>query len=189
VVCVDPAFGETTLQVAQIAHEAGLPVVTCDSRADSALARIAAVNVVSGEMMAREYPEANSKPEVRAALFDEYLERSPGLVVFTAGTGPVWYGRGRRSALGAGCCEPGRRFEMETFSIEVVDSAGAGDSFRGGLIHGMLRGWCDADMVRFACAVAALVCTTAPGCLYPPTAEQVSELITRHGHAAPGGTE
>jgi sugar/nucleoside kinase (ribokinase family) len=65
---------------------------------------------------------------------------------------------------------------MQPFKVEVIDSAGAGDSFRGGLIYAMLQGWSDEKSVRFACATAALICTTAPGCVNPPSLEQVMKL-------------
>jgi sugar/nucleoside kinase (ribokinase family) len=70
---------------------------------------------------------------------------------------------------------------LPPFPVEVIDSAGAGDSFRGGLVFGMLRGWSDEDSLRFASAVAALVCTTAPGCVNPPTFEQVRDFLSNRG--------
>ncbi len=185
IVCVDPAFGETTLTVARTAKALGKPLVTCDARADSELARLADVVAVSGEMMAREYPAALSDPEARERLFDEYLERCPGLVVFTAGSRPLWFGRGRMAPASAGRATPGVRGELPPFPVEVIDSAGAGDSFRGGLIFGMLHGWRDEDTVRFACAVAALICTTAPGCVNPPTLAQVRAFLEARGAALP----
>ncbi len=166
VVCVDPSFGETTLLVARTAKEAGKPLVTSDARHDSPLAALADVNAVSGELMGRDYPEALQTEEARLALFEKYVEHAPGLVVFTAGSRPAWYAR-RGEA----------RREMAPFVVDVVDSAGAGDSFRGGLIYGLLQGWPDDQAVRFASAVAALVCTTAPGCLNPPTLAQVDALL------------
>lgn len=187
IVCVDPAFGETTLQVARAARAHGKPLVTCDARADSELARLADVVVVSGEMMAREYPAAKADGEAREQLFGEYLRRCPGLVVFTAGSRPLWYGRGRPEGAAAGGAVPGGRRELPPFSVEVVDSAGAGDSFRGGLIYGMLRGWTDDDSVRFACAVAALICRSVPGCVNPPTLEQVCEFLVSCGAPLPEG--
>lgn len=185
VVCVDPAFGETTLLVARKAKAAGKPLVTCDARADSELARLADVVAVSGEMMEREYPQAMRDPAARERLFAEYVEHCPGLVVFTAGSQPLWYARGSAAQPGPGRAAPGVRCEQPPFPVEVVDSAGAGDSFRGGLIYGMLRGWSDADTVRFACAVAALICTTAPGCVNPPTIEQVRGLLVARGAPQP----
>lgn len=181
IVCVDPAFGETTLAVARAARAAGLPLVTCDARHDSPLGALADVNAVSGELIEREYPAAMRSEDERARLFEAYLETAPGLVVFTAGSRPAWFGRGRRCAAAPGRVAPGERHEMPPFSVEVVDSAGAGDSFRGGLIYGLLRGWSDADTLRFASAVAALICTTAPGCVHPPTLAQVQDFLAARG--------
>ena len=175
VVSVDPAFGETTLTVARAAREAGRPLVSCDARHDAPLTALADVLVVSGELLAREYPEAAATPLLRERLFRDYVARCPGLVIFTSGSGPVWYQRAGDSD----------RRELAPFAVDVVDSAGAGDSFRGGVIYGLLQGWADAEILRFACAVAALVCTTAPGCVHPPTLDQVSRFLAERGHILP----
>jgi sugar/nucleoside kinase (ribokinase family) len=172
VVCVDPSFGETTLAVARAAKAAGKPLVTSDAQLDSELAALADAVVISAELMARDHRSALESEAEREKLFERYLERCPELVVFTSGSRPLWHSRGG-----------GERRETEPFPIEVVDSAGAG--FRGGLIYGLLRGWTDEETVRFASAVAALVCTTAPGCVNPPTLEQVLELLERNGQALP----
>jgi sugar/nucleoside kinase (ribokinase family) len=172
VACVDPAFGAATLAVAEAALAAGIPLVACDARHDARLANLSAALVVSNELIRREYPGADRDPAARRELFERYRENVPGLVVFTAGSGATWFGR-----------RGGERLEMPAFPVEVIDSAGAGDSFRGGLVHGMLSGWSDEEAVRFASAVAALVCTTAPGCVHPPTREQVGLLLRAHGHA------
>jgi len=170
VVCVDPAFGEATLVVARTARAAGQPLASCDAKPDSELTAACDLMVISGEFLQREFPLALKDQAVRAALFVEYQARCPGLVVFTSGSRPLWYGR-RGEA----------RREQVPFPVEVVDSAGAGDSFRGAMIHGMLRGWSDEESVRFACAVAALVCTTAPGCLDSPTATKVEAFLRKCG--------
>lgn len=178
VVSVDPAFGDTTLAVARAAREAGRPLVSCDARHDAPLSGMADVMIISGELIAREYPDAARSDEARGHLFESYRARCPGLVIFTSGSRPLWYGR-------AG---DGARREMPPFAVEVVDSAGAGDSFRGGLIHGMLHGWSDEASIRFACAVAALICTTAPGCVHPPTLDQVRRFLAERGHDLPAAS-
>lgn len=176
IACVDPSFGEATLLVARTAKAANKPLVTCDARADAPLTALADAIVISGEFLHREYPGAVNPGEPRERLFGDYLVRCPGLVVFTAGSSPLWYGRGGDSV----------RRELPSFPVKVVDSAGAGDSFRGGLIFGLLRGWSDEHSLRFACAVAALICTTAPGCVNPPTLEQVHDFLAqRGGHPLP----
>jgi len=171
VVALDSTFGEATLAVARAAAAAGRPMVTYDARHDSELAAGAAALIISGEYLRREYPPAAADEAGRAALFARYRERCPGLVVFTAGAGPLWWGR----------AADGRRRELAAFPVQVVDSAGAGDSFRGGLIYAMLHGWDDATAVRFAAAVAALVCTRAPGCVHPPTLAEIQQLLSTAG--------
>jgi sulfofructose kinase len=171
VACVDPSFGEATLLVARTAKAAGKPLVTCDARADSPLAALADVIVISNEFLRREYPAAVPLGPARDRLFTEYLARCSGLVVFTNGSAPIWFARSGETV----------RRELPPFPVEVVDSAGAGDSFRGGLIYGLLRGWPDEESVRFACAIAALICTTAPGCVHPPTLDQVKTFLAARG--------
>jgi sugar/nucleoside kinase (ribokinase family) len=174
---VDSTFGDATLAAARQAAAAGIPMVTYDARPDSELAATAAALIISGEFLRREYPAVAAGEDERAGLFALYLDRCPGLVVFTAGAGPIWWGRGRPRD-GA---EPGRRHELAPFRVTVVDSAGAGDSFRGGLVYGMLQGWSDAECVRFAAATAALVCTRAPGCVHPPTLAEIRQLLSAAG--------
>lgn len=167
IVCVDPSFGEATLRVAQAAHSAGRPLVTCDARADAPLTALAEAIVISREFLLREYPDAAVPGTARELLFASYVARCPGLVVFTAGSQPLWYDRN----------PGGIRRELPPFAVNVIDSAGAGDSFRGGLIYGMLQGWSDLETLRFASAIAALVCTTAPGCVNPPTLPEVHAFL------------
>ena len=175
--CVDPSFGEATLAVARIAKVVGKPLVTSDAPFDSELASLADAVVISGELMARDYPEALESEDEREKLFEKYLDRCPGLVIFTAGSRPLWYSRGRSSEPAPGAVPAGERRERAPFPTKLVDSAGAGDSFRGGLIYGTLQGWSDDETVRFASAVASLICTTAPDCVHPPSLGQVRELL------------
>jgi sugar/nucleoside kinase (ribokinase family) len=177
VVCVDPSFGEATLATARAAKAAAIPLVTSDAPYESELAALADVVAISGELMARDYPQALETETAREELFEKYLALCCGLVVFTSGSRPLWYARGRNSEPAPGRVPPGERRELAPIRVEVVDSAGAGDSFRGGLIYGLLQGWSDDETVRFASALASLVCMTTPGYVNPPALEQVHELI------------
>jgi len=162
--CVDPTFGEASLLVARHAAQAGVPLVSSDARPDSELARKASALIVSPELLSRDFPD-----EDWADLFEQYLRVCPGLVVFTFGAEPVWFGRDGRHT-------------MRPFHVDAVDTAGAGDSFRAGIIYAMLQGWDDERAVRFACAVAALVCTTAPGAMNSPRLDEVEAFLQRSGH-------
>lgn len=163
---VDPAFGEATSAVARFARELGIPLAACDTAPEGELAKSSAMLAISNEFLRREFPGTDVPGPDREALFRRYLEACPGLVIFTSGSGTIRFGRKGRPPE-----------ELAPFRVEVIDSAGAGDSFRGGLAWGLLQGMSDRDTVRFAAAVAALVCTTTPGCVHPPSREQVEELL------------
>jgi len=188
IACIDSTFGGSTLAAARQAFTRGIPVVTFDPRHDSELAARASAMIISGELIRREYPAAAANEDERARLFETYRQHCPGLVVFTAGARPIWWVRGakppgepdHRSGLPAA----GERHEQPPFRVPVVDTAGAGDSFRAGIIYGMLQGWPDAESVRFAAATAALICTRAPGCLHPPSLEEIRALLSA-GRAQP----
>ncbi len=169
IACIDSTFGESTLAAARLAAAHKVPAVTFDPRHDAELTRLSAVVIISGELIRREYPAAAASEAERARLFGLYRKQCPGLIVFTAGSRPIWWARGPG--------EPGDRHEQAPYPVEVVDSAGAGDSFRGGIIYGMLQGWSDAECVRLAAATAALICTRAPGCVHPPSLEEIQALM------------
>ena len=185
IVSVDPTFGESTLAAVRSAVALGKPVATYDARHDSELTAKAAAVIVSNEFIRREYPAAAASDAERAGLFARYLDSSAGLVVFTAGSQPVWWGQGRtRPPEASGAVFPsdaqrGERHELAPFRVTAVDTAGAGDSFRAGIIYGMLQNWPEETGVRFACATAALVCTRAPGCVHPPTLAEIQMLLAR----------
>lgn len=164
IVCVDPPFREESTLVGKFAVELGIPFVSVDSAFDQFLSSHAAAVVLSGEFRNREYPQAEI-----SELFSEYQARAQGLVVFTTGGGDVLYGRKGDSP---------KRFKP--FSVQVVDSAGAGDSFRAGVAYGLLQNWNDDKTIQFASAVAGLVCERIPGVLKSPRLAEVMRLIQRH---------
>ena len=63
------------------------------------------------------------------------------------------------------------------YRVPVVDTTGAGDTFRAGFIYGLLQGWPLDRQLDFACAAAALNCTAvgARGCIQ--TVETIEELM------------
>lgn len=164
--CVDPSFGEATLAVARAARRHGKLLASCDAHPDSELAACCDLLVISNEYLHREFPGAVADGKEREELFSRYCASCPGLVVFTAGSRPLWHARGAS-----------KRREFPPFRIAVKDSAGAGDSFRGAMLDGLLAGWSDEECVRHASAVAALVCLSTPGCVNSPTREEVRSFL------------
>jgi sugar/nucleoside kinase (ribokinase family) len=161
IVCVDPPFQAESALVGTYAIELGVPFVSIDCPYDQALSSAAAAVIISGEFRNREYPQAEL-----SELFAEYQQRAQGLVVFTVGDSAILYGR---RGL------PGRQFKP--YPVQVIDSAGAGDSFRAGVVYGMLMQWSDDQIIQYAAAVAALVCASFPGVLNSPTHAEVMRFI------------
>jgi 5-dehydro-2-deoxygluconokinase len=60
--------------------------------------------------------------------------------------------------------------------VDVVNGLGAGDSFGGSLIHGLLRGWPLEKTLRYANAAGAIVASRLECSTAMPTAEEVAEL-------------
>jgi sugar/nucleoside kinase (ribokinase family) len=165
IVCVDPPFQAESALVGTYAVELGIPFVSIDCPYDQALSSAAAAVILSGEFRNRQYPQAEL-----SELFAEYQQRAQGLVVFTVGDDVILYGR--RGA-------PSRQFKP--YRVKVIDSAGAGDSFRAGVIYGMLQKWDDDQTIQYAAAVAGLVCASFPGVLNSPTHAEVMQFIQEQG--------
>lgn len=96
--------------------------------------------------------------------------QSPKILVVKRGArGVSLYPRG-----GPSCHVPG-------FSVEVVNTVGAGDAFASGLIYGYLQGWAWQQCARFGNACGALT-VTRHGCAAAlPYLAEVQEFLKLHG--------
>ncbi|MCR5802405.1 MAG: carbohydrate kinase family protein [Lachnospiraceae bacterium] len=158
---IDPFFGEESLKAAVICNELGIPFVTIDSRHDSKLHRMAAVNVVSKECTSEHYK--NMSPEEIMKLMQAETD---GLTIITQGAGEMLYARrGEEIHL------------MKPFSVEVKSTLGAGDTFKAGCVYGLLQGLNDEELVRFASACSGIAVSRFPLPLNPPRIEEVRGLI------------
>lgn len=164
IVCLDPFFGAASAQAARWCRDASVPYVTVDTLPDSDLARHAAAVIISEEFALRSF---DSEPEETVSLFSRHCE---GLVVFTRGSKPLIYSR-----------RDTEQTQFEPFEVEARDTTGAGDSFRAGLIYGMLAGYGDARLIQTASAVAAMVSERVPGVLNSPTAGELERFIGSKG--------
>ena len=163
IVCLDPFYGETSLRVAQIATDANVPVVTVDCPADSPLLEHASAVVIAESFVRENYAGLDT-----AAVFDRYVAATRGLVVFTFGAAPLWYARQGDTVKRA-----------PAYVVDSVDTAGGGDSFRAGIVYGLLQAWTDEETIEFAAALAALNCTRTPGVLNAPTYDEVRAFQRR----------
>ncbi|HKM00096.1 MAG TPA: PfkB family carbohydrate kinase [Mobilitalea sp.] len=162
VVGIDPWFQEKTDKVVQICRENKVPYVTLDCSYDSDCHRYSAINILSNEFLAPSYKEYD-----RTALFKKYTDNTDGLVIFTLGSKEIMYGR-----------RGGKPQLFTPYSVSVVSTLGAGDSFKAGCVYALLHHMEDTSVVRFAAATAACACTVFPLPLNPPTLEKIHSFIT-----------
>jgi len=161
VVCLDPFFKEPARRISQLAFDAGVPVVTVDCPYDDPLLEHTSAVVIAESYINENYPTHDME-----GLFREYRSATAGLVIFTFGDAPAWYGSADDTIK-----------YRQPFPVNPVDTTGGGDSFRAGIVFGFLQGWSEDKMLEFAAAVAAINCTRFPGVLDSPTCEEVLQFI------------
>ncbi len=164
VVGLDPWFEEMTQKVVTICKDHHIPYVTIDCPYDSETHKHCAINVLSNEFISNNYPNVD-----RTDLFQKYTENTDGLVIFTLGAKDIVYGRKGQ----AGTVQDKH---FKPYSVSVVSTLGAGDSFKAGCIYALLQNMNDDDTVRFAASTAACACTVFPLPLNPPTLDRVAAM-------------
>lgn len=163
IVNVDPFFGEASLEVVRLAKEHGKTTVTVDCKHDDVMYLETDIAVISAEFIRDAYPHQDVDTVLGA-----YRRANTGVGIFTFGSKGIRY------------TEQGGGYQIvQPYVIDPVDTAGAGDSFRAGIVYGTLQGWPVVQSIRFASAVAALVCQTIPGVLHSPSYEDVIAFMGR----------
>ncbi|MFC6061766.1 5-dehydro-2-deoxygluconokinase [Streptomyces ochraceiscleroticus] len=71
----------------------------------------------------------------------------------------------------------GRTAEVPPTPVEVINGLGAGDSFGGALVHGLLSGWELEPMMRYANAAGAIVAARLACSSAMPTATEVEAFL------------
>ena len=87
--------------------------------------------------------------------------------------------------LGARGCvaqADGERFEQSAFTIEPVDTTGAGDTFCGTFVAALSQGVPLADALQRATAASALACTRLGAQAGVPARAEVDALLARHAN-------
>lgn len=74
----------------------------------------------------------------------------------------------------------GQKFVFPSFSVEVVDTTGAGDAFHAGFIYGLLQKWSLQQTIHFASAVAALNCLHLGGRTGLPDLLTVEQFLVKN---------
>ena len=74
-----------------------------------------------------------------------------------------------------------RLIRMPAFTVEAVDTTGAGDVFHAGYIYGLLQEWDLERVVRFASALAAMKCLQMGGRKGIPRLADVMQFLRKQG--------
>ena len=160
-ICLDPFFKEASYRAAEIGARKRIPVITVDCGYDDPLLKHVSAIVIAESYIREKYPDYELED-----LFRLYQNNCEGLVIFTFGDKAIWYARPDQTAR-----------TLQPFAVEAVDTTGGGDSFRAGIVYGFVKGWTDEQMIDFAAAVAAIVCTRFPGVLNAPTHDEVMDFM------------
>lgn len=109
-----------------------------------------------------------------AALATPLLERGPGLVVVTLG------------ARGAVACRPGHPpLHQPAFTVDAVDTLGAGDAFTAGLAAGLVQGRPLEECLERAAACGAIVAGRIGVFDALPTADDLDRFLAGAGQERP----
>lgn len=146
IVALDPFYPKESLWIAKKSIENNIPYVTLDSSYDDFVAQNADVIIISQDFISWTYPEID-----KDELFKLYQNSCSGLVIFTSGSDEVKYSRRGQEIK-----------SVKPYNIDPVDTTAAGDTFRSGIIYGILNEMSDEDIVNFANAVSACVCLSVP---------------------------
>jgi sugar/nucleoside kinase (ribokinase family) len=161
---VDDEDQDAAIRAAVLARHAGIPVTSDIERLTERTAElVAAVSVpILNEHL---LPALTGEADVERAL--RRLRRThPGLLGVTLGANGAAMLDGDDFIVDAGV------------AVDAVDTTGAGDVFRAGIIYGILRGWPPRELLRFANAAAAISCMRAGAMASVPALAEVESRLS-----------
>jgi len=165
---VDDVDRPAALYACVVARSAGVPVTSdIEQASDGVEALIGAVTHPIFDHNAPAVLTGESDPERALRKLRRF---NPGLLCMTLGEG------------GAAALEGDRFHAAPAVPVKAVDTTGAGDVFRAGMIYGLLQGWEVPALLRFANAAAAVSCTRPGAIASVPTLNEVNDLLTNTSH-------
>ena len=160
---VDGGAGDAGIRACGVASDLGKPIVAMDYTQIPSVCRMASLSIASRDDL--EGDKWGTDLQILAACL---RDRYGSTFIITNGE------RGCAVAIGGAT---GEAMSLRSYPpIEVVDTTGAGDVFRAGMIYGHLRGWDVIESAQFASAAAALNCGALGGWAGVPSVEKVQEF-------------
>jgi len=115
-----------------------------------------------------EQTDGNAARDDQATANTWFAHKAKIVVVKHGGDGSVAFTR------------DGQVFRGKTFPANVVKTFGAGDSFAGAFIYGLMQGWSIDRCQQYGSASASIVVSSHSCSDAMPTIEQIEEVIARH---------
>jgi ribokinase len=170
---LDGQFMPAAIQAARWARETGVKVCFDGNHPRPSLDKL--LPLVDWLVVAHSFPTVYTGLHDEEAAARALLSYGAEVLVVTQGEN------------GCRVLSSGDSFQVSGFAVEAVDTTGAGDSFHGGFLYGMLQGWDLRRVATFANAVAAINCQTLGGRRGLPTRAQVDAFLEQLGCRQHGG--
>lgn len=123
--------------------------------------------------------------------FDVLEDRKEGTKGDDRETAEMWFGHRAKIVLvkhggdGSICItKNGNRYKGMTFPANVVKTFGAGDSFAGAFIYGLMQGWSVEKSQQFGAASASIVVSSHSCSDAMPSLEEIQSVIDKHSPAS-----
>ena len=164
---VDDVDEDAAIHAATIAREAGIPVTSDIEKVGARTEElIAAVTIpIFAEHVLQ---ELTGEKDFERGLRKVRLKPDTTYACVTLG------------ARGAMLLAGDTIYSAPRYKVDVVDTTGAGDVFRGGFITALLRGDGPEEILRFANAAAAVSCTRLGAIASVPSIADVARLTTKN---------
>jgi sulfofructose kinase len=173
VLLIDFYYPEATLEAVRIARTADIPVVVDAEKPSDLAPDILALctHVIASCGFARHFTGVSDEddPETLLRAFAGRLE-SPFVCITLGREGAI--------ALNRGAARP---FLQHAYTVDTVDTTGAGDVFHGAFAFFLARGRSHEEAVRHAAACSAMKCRALGGRSGIPTFDELSRFIKEHG--------
>jgi sulfofructose kinase len=163
---VDDVDRAAALSACRMARAAGIPVTSdIEQVIDGPAGTEALVRAVTHPIFDQHAPAVMTGERDPERALRKLRQLNPGLLCMTLG------------GDGAAALEGDRFHMIPAVRVPAVDTTGAGDVFRAGVIYGLLQGWEVPALLRFANAAAALSCTKPGAIASVPTLTEIQKFL------------